>query len=180
MNVSSDIIFFIKQQEQLRLNAYPDGDGKFSIGYGVQTYEDGRAVKQGDTITAARAEQLINFHVVKAAAVVNRYITTKLLQGQFDALVSFVYNVGEGNFSGSTLLKVINQNPLNLVEIEVQFKRWIYSTVNGKKVVINGLVKRRQEEAYLYAQGAIKKDDNTLWFVVLAIGLFLYLKFVKV
>lgn len=171
MNASTDIIFFIKMQEGLRLTAYPDG-GKFSIGYGVQTYEDGRPVRQGDTITAARAEQLINFHVGKAAGVVNRLVKSRLLQNQFDALVSFVYNVGEGNFASSTLLKVINNNPLDLAEIEKQFKRWIYS----QGVVVPALVKRRQEEAYYYGQGAIKKDIGFEWIIVLGVVLYILIK----
>lgn len=172
MNASSDLIFFLKQQEGLRLTAYPDGKG-YSIGYGVQTYENGAAVKAGDTITNIRAEQLLNYHVGKAAAVVNKYVTVRLNQGQFDALVSFVYNVGEGQFRTSTLLKVINANPLDLTRIEAEFKRWIYS--NGK--VVNALVRRRQEEAYLYGQGTSSKDNSSLYLVAAAaaVGLYLYL-----
>ena len=77
---------------------------------------------------------------------VNRLIgPTKLTQDQFDALTSFTYNIGEGNFSRSTLLKKCRANP-NDPTIREEFNRWVYS----KKVVLKGLIIRRQEEADLY------------------------------
>ena len=82
--------------------------------------------------------------LIVAETEVNRY-GFDLTQNQFDALVSFVFNVGAGNFRSSTLLKRLKSNP-NDPDIENQFKKWVYD--NGK--VLPGLVRRRDEEAKLY------------------------------
>ena len=71
--------------------------------------------------------------------------TSNLNQNQFNALVSFAYNVGTGNFSSSTLLKKVNRNPDDLT-IKDEFLRW--NKAGGK--VLNGLTNRRNEEADLY------------------------------
>ena len=76
-------------------------------------------------------------------------MTQKLTQNQFDALVSFVYNEGEGNFKQSTLLKRVNENPSN-PEIRDAFMMWTKVTVNGQKVDSAGLKNRRTAEADLY------------------------------
>ena len=76
---------------------------------------------------------------------VNTLVTSNLNQNQFNALVSFAYNVGTGNFSSSTLLKKVNRNPDDLT-IKDEFLRW--NKAGGK--VLNGLTNRRNEEAILY------------------------------
>lgn len=81
--------------------------------------------------------------IEKVEKVVERLGT--LTQGQFDALTSFIFNVGEGNFSSSTLKKKVIANRWDK-SIGAEFKRWVYS--NGK--ILNGLVKRREWEAKRY------------------------------
>jgi len=76
---------------------------------------------------------------------VDTLVTSNINQNQFNALVSFAYNVGTGNFASSTLLKKVNKNPNDLT-IKAEFLRW--NKANGK--VINGLTNRRIEEADLY------------------------------
>ena len=76
---------------------------------------------------------------------VNELVTSNINQNQFNALVSFAYNVGTGNFSSSTLLKKVNRNPNDLT-IKDEFLRW--NKAGGK--VLNGLTNRRNEEADLY------------------------------
>lgn len=171
MKLSNDGLYFLKEQEGLRLTAYPDGKG-YSIGYGAQTYEDGKKVQKGDTITPARAEQLLNFHAGKSANAVNQYLTATIGQTQFDALVSFTYNVGTEAFRTSTLLKVINANPLDLERIENEFKRWIYS--NG--TIVSALVNRRQQEAYMYGQPSYTIKPNFTLFLVLGLILIYWLR----
>ena len=139
MRTSRKGIEFIKAHEGLRLDAYLCPAGVPTIGYG-HTYN----VKMGDRITEEQAEMLLIGDLIVAETEVNRY-GFDLTQNQFDALVSFVYNVGAGNFRSSTLLKRLKDNP-NDPDIANQFKRWVYG--NGK--VLPGLVRRRNEEAKLY------------------------------
>lgn len=139
MKTSNEGIELIKRHESLRLNAYLDPVGIPTIGYGHTN-----DVKIGDKITEAQAESFLREDLITAETEVNRY-GLDLTQNQFDALVSFVYNVGAGNFRSSTLLKNLKANP-NDPDIANQFKKWVYG--NGK--VLPGLVRRRNEEAKLY------------------------------
>ena len=139
MRTSRKGIEFIKAHEGLRLDAYLCPAGVPTIGYG-HTYN----VKMGDRITEEQAEKFLIDDLAVAEREVNRY-GFDLTQNQFDALVSFVFNVGVGNFRSSTLLKRLKANP-NDPDIANQFKRWVYG--NGK--VLPGLVRRRNEEAKLY------------------------------
>lgn len=132
-------INLIKQHEGLRLEAYRCPAGVFSIGYGHTA-----GVRRGDVIDAQRAEQLLAEDLGESEAVVNRECPG-LSQNRFDALVSFVFNVGTGNFLKSTLLKCVKANPEN-VNIRYEFSRWTRS----KGVELAGLMRRRRAEADLY------------------------------
>jgi GH24 family phage-related lysozyme (muramidase) len=101
------------------------------------------AVNRGE-ISKEEAEQLLREDLAKAEAAVRRNVLAELTQNQFDALASFVYNVGVGAFEGSTLLRKLNSGEVEAVPREMQ--RWVYD--NGKK--ISGLVKRRKQEAELF------------------------------
>src|SRR5689334_10414697 len=88
---------FIKSKEGLRLKAYQDSAGVWTIGYGTIIYEDLKPVKKGDVITKERAESLIEREIVSKSAKVNAAtVSVSLNQNQFDALVSFTYNAGTG------------------------------------------------------------------------------------
>ena len=139
MRTSRKGIEFIKAHEGLRLDAYLCPAGVPTIGYGHT-----HGVKMGDRITEEQAEKFLIDDLIVAETEVNRY-GFDLTQNQFDALVSFVFNVGVGNFRSSTLLKRLKANP-NDPDIANQFKKWVY--VNGK--VLPGLVRRRNDEAKLY------------------------------
>ncbi|WP_353720174.1 lysozyme [Dyadobacter sp. 676] len=153
MQISSQALEILKNREELRLTAYQDSAGVWTIGYGCTTYENGAKVKAGDKITEAKAVQLLGYHVGKAVATVNGAVTATLNQGQFDALVSFTYNVGGPAFQGSTLRELVNKDPSDLIVIQTEFRRWVYVTVNGKKVKSAGLVNRREEEIAMYRGG---------------------------
>jgi lysozyme len=139
MRTSRTGIELIKAHEGLRLDAYICPAGVPTIGYG-HTYN----VKIGERITAEQAERFLIDDLAVVEREINRY-GFDLTQNQFDALVSFVYNIGAGNFRSSTLLKRLKANP-NDPDIANQFKRWVYG--GGK--VLPGLVRRRNEEAKLY------------------------------
>ncbi|WP_417764674.1 lysozyme [Shewanella chilikensis] len=129
----------IKEFEGLRLEAYKCPADVWTIGYGHT-----RAVVPGDVITEKEAEDFLSEDVEDAEDAVNAYVDVKLNQNQFDALVSFVYNLGAGNFRSSTLLRKLNAG--DYLGAANEFKRWNKS--GG--VTLNGLVRRREAEANLF------------------------------
>ncbi|OJW84247.1 MAG: hypothetical protein BGO69_02710 [Bacteroidetes bacterium 46-16] len=141
---------FIKSREGLKLNAYRDSAGIWTIGYGIIHYEDGSPVKRGDVITQERADKLLEDEIIKKSLKVNAAIkSTKLSQNQFNALVSFAYNVGTGALLSSTLLKKVLANR-NDPTIRASFLVWNKAHVDGKLKPIAGLTARRKAEADLY------------------------------
>jgi lysozyme len=141
---------FIKSKEGLRLEAYQDSAGIWTIGYGTIIYEDHRPVKKGDLITVQKADQLIEFEISSKSAKVNAGLGTATVnQRQFNALVSFAYNAGTGALLSSTLLKLVRTNPAD-PKIRAAFMMWNKAHVNGKLVAVAGLTNRRVAEADLY------------------------------
>lgn len=140
----------IKSFEGCILKAYKDPgtlDGiPITIGFGSTMYEDGRKIKLGDVITLERAEQLLAWEISKKTNVLAA-MNLGLNNNQFDAVTSFIYNVGIGAFNSSTMLKKIRINP-NDPTLKDEFMKW--NKNNGK--VMNGLVRRRAAEAALYFQ----------------------------
>ncbi len=129
--------------EGVRLTAYQDQVGVWTIGYG----HTGADVHVGLTITQDQANNLLVADVASAAAAVNRLVTVPLTQDEFDALVDFVFNAGMHNFATSTLLRDLNAN--NFTDAAAQFERWAHA--GG--VVVAGLLRRRQAEARLFGAG---------------------------
>jgi lysozyme len=100
-----------------------------------------------DGLTDAEVKDLLRTDAAKAVGPVTRLVTVPLSQQQFDALVSFVFNVGEGNFKSSTLLKELNQGHYDKVPQELN--RWVKA--EGK--TLPGLVSRRADEGNLFTNG---------------------------
>jgi lysozyme len=138
-------IDLIKQFEGLRLNAYQDTGGVWTIGYGTTIYPNGQPVKPGDTITSVQAEMFFRNDLEKFAQGVSDLITSNVNNNQFSALLSLAYNIGLNAFKNSTLLRLVNENPNN-TEIREQFMRWVYVQNN----IVQGLFNRRSQEANLY------------------------------
>jgi len=129
--------------EDVRLKAYPDpgsGGDPWTIGYG----HTGPEVRQGMTCTHLQAEAWLRADVFFAEKAVKKMVTVKLSQGQFDALVDLVFNIGATAFQGSTLLRMLNAG--DYAGADGQFKRWNMS--KGK--VMPGLVTRRDREEKLF------------------------------
>lgn len=144
MKASAEIRDFIKRWEGLRLQAYLCPSGVWTIGYG---HTEG--VKRGQTIRPYEADELFDADLAQFEQAVENMAKrdgVELKQGQFDALVSFAYNVGIGNLRNSTLWRKAKRD-INDKSIEAEFGRWVYGTQDGKKVVLNGLVNRRKGEA---------------------------------
>lgn len=145
MKASKQCIDLIKRFEGCKLSAYLCPAGVPTIGYGHT-----RGVKIGDNWTQEQADSKLLEEVEGFTQDVERLVRgTELEQCQFDALVSFAYNLGASNLQKSMLLATIRANNLNYTEIERQFLRW--NKANGK--VLEGLTKRRQAEANLYIHG---------------------------
>ena len=141
---------FIKKWEGLKLEAYTDSAGIWTIGYGTIMYEDNACVKKGDVITKERAEHLLEWEVKLKAKGVNAVIKpASLSQNQYNALVSFAYNTGSGALKSSTLLKRVKANPADAT-IRDAFMMWNKARVDGELIEIAGLTNRRKEEADLY------------------------------
>lgn len=139
MKTSNKGIELIKKHEGFRSKAYRCSANVLTIGFGHTLN-----VKSTDVIDKAQAEYFLRQDVEFAEKEVNKH-NLNINQNQFDALVSFVFNLGVGNFARSTLLRKIKSNP-NDPTIRKEFERWIYA--GGK--VLTGLVRRRKEEAELY------------------------------
>ena len=147
MKTSKNGILLITTFEGLRLRPYLCSAGIATIGYGSTFYEDGTTVKMTNKpITKERAMELFKTTLVQYENAVNKLVKLTLTQNQFDALVSFTYNVGIGAFTKSILLKVINTNPNDLINIEKNFLKWN----KANKKVITGLTNRRIAEYKLY------------------------------
>ena len=140
MNYSKTGEELTKRFEGLKLSAYRDSVGVLTIGYG----HTGPDVFEGQTITEEEADALLVQDTQDAVAAVNRLVTAALTQGQFDALVDFVFNLGAGRLEGSTLLELLNEGDYE--GAAAQFERW--SHAGGK--VLAGLLRRRQAEADLF------------------------------
>lgn len=108
MKTSANGIKAIKLSEGTKLKAYDDGRGVWTIATGTIQYPNGTPVKKGDVITQAQADQYLAFDLKRIEDGVNRLVKVPLTQNQFDALVSFTFNLGIKNLSESTLLKKLN------------------------------------------------------------------------
>jgi len=147
MQVSDAGIELIKSFEGFRANAYPDpksGGDPWTVGYGTTKFPSGRPVKQGDKVTPGQAELYLREDVKKFANSVDALVTVPLKQCQYDALVSFVYNLGATNFRTSTLLKKLNAKDYKGAADE--FLRW----VSPGSSVEAGLRRRRTAERDLF------------------------------
>jgi len=126
----------------LRLTAYQDSVGIWTIGYGHT-----KGVRPGQRITKAQAVAFLRQDVAWAEKAVNRAVKVNLSQSQFDALVSWTFNLGSGNLGRSTMLKRVNAR--NWRRVPCEMIRW--NRAGGR--VLRGLVRRRRAEAELFNGG---------------------------
>jgi lysozyme len=146
---SQNLIRYLKLKEGFEPRVYNDLAGYATIGYGHKlTPEEiaDQVFKAG--VTPTLAEKLLKQDLLPAEKSVNNNVQVPLNKNQFDALVDFVYNVGSGNFSASTALKDINRKHWPAVAGDLALFNKV--TIDGKKVVSKGLVKRRAEEGEIF------------------------------
>jgi lysozyme len=127
--------------EGLRLTAYQDVAGIWTIGYG----HTGPGICAGMVITDAGADALLLSDLAASVACVNHVVTVPLQQCQFDALVDFAFNAGRGALINSTLLRKLNSG--DFASAAAQFGLWVHA--GGQ--IVEGLVRRRKVEAQMFA-----------------------------
>jgi lysozyme len=160
-----------------RLKARLCEGGKWELSYGCTTWDDNRPVREGDTCTPDEALRLFAFHLREKEEIVERHVRVPLNQHQYDALVSLVYNIGEGDgpadgFEDSTVLRMINATGgPRWMDAADAFAKWVYATKlasqrkadepiawytgpDGQAVpykrALNGLLRRRHAEACMF------------------------------
>lgn len=142
--LSDSGVRLIESEEAFRATPYPDEAGLMTIGYGHK-------IKPGEhftSITEAQGVAILRRDVADAEAAVNRFVKVPVSQTQFDALTSFVYNVGADAFAGSTLLRLLNAG--NAAGAAAEFDRWNHVHKNGVLVASAGLTNRRARERALF------------------------------
>ena len=139
MQISKEGLSLIKKFEGCELEAYKCAAGVWTIGYGSTN-----DVKEGMEISQERADMLLLEDVEVFEESINKLVEVPLEQNQFDALVSWTFNLGSTNLKNSTLLKVLNDKDYE--GVPAQIKRW--NKAGGE--VLQGLVRRREAEALLF------------------------------
>ena len=112
MNTSMEGLSLIKKFEGCELEAYQCSAGVWTIGYGHT-----KGVTPSDSISQEEAEQMLVDELHEYESYVNEYVTVALSQNQFDALVSWVYNLGPANLKASTMLKVLNSGAVSYTHL---------------------------------------------------------------
>ena len=136
MSYSLDGLHLTEQFEGCKLTAYQDVKGVWTIGFGHVS----PLVVKGLTITQEQANQFLQDDINWANNIVNNLVHVSLTQGEHDALVDLVFNVGSGNFASSTMLKLLNSHCI--AQAALEFEKWD----KAKGVVIAGLLRRRLAE----------------------------------
>ena len=148
----------IKRREGLRLNAYQDDAGVWTIGYG-HTGD----VWKGDVIDEGKAEDLLREDVKWAETTISASVQVPLKDHQFDALVSWAFNIGTGQTIDSTLVRRLNAGEFDAVPSELM--RWVKVTspTSGKKLFSQGLQNRRQSEVnqWMQANSNVQKSSSS-------------------
>ena len=145
---------FISRFERCVLKLYNDPTGNATIGIGHLVHmgkingSEPQEFKSG--ITRDRAVELLQHDAAGAARAVRQAIAKPLNQAQLDALISFTFNVGEGNLRASTLRRKLNAG--DYASVPSELTKWVFS--GGKK--LPGLIRRRQAEGALFAHGTYK------------------------
>jgi lysozyme len=140
---SAAAIALIKRFEGLRLAAAQLDDGRWTIGYGHT-----RSAREGAEVTEADAEALLAYDLIEVQAAINDLTYTPLTQNQFDALASFVSNIGVEAFRHSSVLRRINEGAL--LQAGCAMEMWRKAEFEGERIVIDALVRRRATEKALF------------------------------
>lgn len=152
MNASPVAYELIRSYESLSLEAYPDPESPtgdpWTIGWGTTVYPDGVKVRPSDHCTKEQADQWLIWHVEQRCEVpLNAALQVPVNQPMFDALVSWIYNVGERAVRRSKLIRLLNDG--SYLQAQDEFDRWVMASGH----ISRGLVRRRDEEQALFSNG---------------------------
>lgn len=161
--ISSSGVDLIKEFEHFMPNKYNDQAGHCTVGYGTLIHHgncNGDASEQpyANGITEEKATELLMVRVNSTQKVLNDTITVSLNQNQFDALTSFVYNIGTGAWKGSTLRKLLNKGEYNSVPTEM--RKWVKVRIKGQVVNSQGLINRRVKEIALFTKAVTSGSQS--------------------
>lgn len=140
MEATEEAFEFIKDREKCRLKAYRDPIGRWTIGYGAT----GMGIGPDTVWTQEQADTDLTARLLTIGRLITKSVVTHLTQNQFNALVSFVYNVGITNFRGSNVLRLINQQKFK----EAAQHMLLWNKAGGE--VLDGLTLRRQAEVSMF------------------------------
>jgi lysozyme len=139
----------IKISEGFKPAPYRDSAGIPTIGYGTIRYPNGQTVTMNDVkITQDYADQCLTFEMTQKAATIASHLERQATVHQAGAMLSLVYNIGIGGFLGSTVLRQFNAGDFKAAA--AAFLMWDKATVDGKRVVVQGLLNRRKEESAMF------------------------------
>lgn len=145
MKASILAVHLLKEVEGWRDKPYRDSGGKCTIGYG-------HLIKEGeycpDRITVDQGEKYLREDIASAEHIVNSTVSVPLKQHQFDALVSFIFNIGAGAWAVSDSLKILNNGEYH--RMPARMMMWVKVEKNGVKVVEEGLINRRLKEVRVW------------------------------
>lgn len=139
----------LAQYEGVRLNAYQDQVGIWTIGIGTIRYPNGTPVKKGDKITLEQAYQYAEVEAREMLSSLQKMLKVEQTEGQLIALLCLQYNIGTTGLSNSSVLKAINGKK-DISTIETAWLMWNKGTIDGKKVELPGLTTRRKSELKIY------------------------------
>ena len=142
-----NLLAFLIAEEGVRNRVYKDQAGKDTIGIG-HLIQPGEERYLSVTLTAKEIEDLFFSDIAQTENSIKSLVKVPLNENQKIALVSLVFNIGTTAFKNSTLLKLLNDGDYNKASLE--FPRWVYITINGKKQVSKGLQNRRFREQLLF------------------------------
>jgi lysozyme len=141
--ISRSAVELIMAFEGFRSEAARLDDGRWTIGYGHT-----RTAREGSKITEADAEALLLYDLIQVGHAVNEHVYAPITQNQYDALVSFVFNIGERAFRGSPTLRRLNEGrPLDAA---LAMELWRKADLDGERIVVDALVRRRAAEKALF------------------------------
>jgi lysozyme len=142
-SISRSAVELIMAFEGFRSEAARLDDGRWTIGYGHT-----RTAREGSKITEADAEALLLYDLIQIGHAVNEHVYAPITQNQYDALVSFVFNIGERAFRGSPTLRRLNEGrPLDAA---LAMELWRKADLDGERIVVDALVRRRAAEKALF------------------------------
>lgn len=155
LKMSREGLELLKSFEGLRLTAARLPDGRWTMGHGHTQY-----AREGATITEADAEALLLYDLIPVVAAVNEAVTVEVSQNQFDAMVCFAFNVGVDAFRQSEVLTRVNQE--RMTEAALAMAIWRAGAFDGRRIVLDALVRRRSAEEALMLGTAVQPSPSDL------------------